>query len=154
MIFNHSVKSKLCLNEIRSFVVNKAPIEVVKSFKYLGYMISDSLDNTEDINRAKSKFYAEFNVILRNFHFTSKEIKTFLFKQYCLQLYGSELWFGSKKSRLALKEFALGYHKAVKKLLGLSMHESNHYACQEANLLTFQHFVNKLKIGTLYCFFV
>ena len=30
--------------------------------------------------------------------------------------------------------------------MGLSTHESNHYACQEANLLTFKHYVNKIKI--------
>ena len=44
------------------------------------------------------------------------------------------------------KQFGVGYHKAVKKLLNLSMHESNHYACQESNLLTFTHLVNKMKI--------
>ena len=26
------------------------------------------------------------------------------------------------------------------------MHESNHFACQEANLLTFEHLINKIKI--------
>ena len=31
-------------------------------------------------------------------------------------------------------------------MLGLSYHESNHFACQEANLLTFEHLINKIKI--------
>ena len=68
-------------------------------------------------------------------------------------MYGCELWFTNSCSASSLKQFAIGYHKAVKKLLDLSTHESNHYACQEAQLLTFQHFVNKCKISTAYRLF-
>ena len=46
----------------------------------------------------------------------------------------------------------MGYHKAVKKLIGLSMHESNHFACQEAMLLLFNHFINKLQISAFHRF--
>ena len=74
-------------------------------------------------------------------------MKLFLFKQYCLQFYGGDLWFGRSKSRVVFKQFEVGYHKAIKKLLNLSSHESNHYACQQSNLLTFSHFINKIKIS-------
>ena len=74
-------------------------------------------------------------------------MKLFLFKQYCLQFYGGDLWFGRSKSRVVFKQFEVGYHKAIKKLLNLFSHESNHYACQESNLLTFSHFLNKIKIS-------
>ena len=69
-----------------------------------------------------------------------------------MQIYGAELWFGSKSKRL-LNQFAVGFHKAIKKLLGLSSHESNHFACQEANLLMFNHYLNKLKICAAIRFF-
>ena len=128
MIFHsHGFKAEYNLRD--SFMVNGHSLEVVKSFKYLGYIISDSMNYIEDINRVKSKFYAEFNVILRNFNFADNIIKVFLFKQYCIQFYGSELWFGGKKSTQELKQFAVGYHKAIKKLTCLSTHESNHFAC-------------------------
>ena len=68
----------------------------------------------------------------------------YLFKQYCLQWYGTELWIGNNKS--AYKQFEIGYHKAIKKILKVSTHESNHYVCQEASLYTFEHFINKQKI--------
>ena len=61
-------------------------------------------------------------------------------------MYGCELWFGGASSAHSLKQFAAGYHKAIKKILKLSYHESNHYACQEAQFFTFQHLVNKYKI--------
>ena len=84
--------------------------------------------------------------MLRNFSFADIEVKLFLFKQYCLQLYGSELWFDDHCSPSPLKQFSVGFHKAIKKLLNLSYHESNHFACQEANIFTLQHFINKNKI--------
>ena len=143
MIFrNYGFKSEYAFGNC--FNINDHSIEVVKSIKYLGYVISEKLDYIEDMNRVKNKFYAEFNVILRNFHFVDKVIKVFLFKQYCLQFYGSELWFGPKRPIRELKQFGVGYHKAVKKLIGVSMHESNHYACQETDLLLFNHMINKI----------
>ena len=44
--------------------------------------------------------------------------------------------------------------KAIKKILGLSTHESNHYACQEARLLTFKHLLNKMKVLTVFRLFL
>ena len=44
----------------------------------------------------------------------------------------------------------MGYHKAIKKILGISIHESNHFACQETKLFLFNHLMNKIKIGAFY----
>ena len=73
----------------------------------------------------------------------------FLFNQFCIQFYGADVWFYNEKCKHSLHQFAVGYHKAVKKLLGLSTHESNHFACQEASLLTFEHLLNKIKVLTV-----
>ena len=151
MIFRyHGFRAEYSMKD--SFMINGHSVEVVKTIKYLGYIISDNMNCTEDVNRVKNKFYAEFNVILRTFNFADNDIKLLLFKQYCMQFYGSELWFGGKKLNQELKQFAVGYHKAIKKLIGLSTHESNHFACQEANLLLFGHMLNKLKISAFYRF--
>ena len=130
----------------RSFQINCHPVECVNSIKYLGFLIVNNMNLTADINRVKQKFYIEFNSILRKFSYSDNKVKLYLFKQYCLQFYGSELWFGCSRSSQPINQFAIGYHKAIKKLLGLSSHESNHYACQEANVLMFNHFINKIKI--------
>ena len=129
-------------------------VEIVTSYKYLGFMLSSNLSNDDDMIRAKKKFYYEFNLILRKFGFTDKKVKLFLFKQYCLQFYGGDLWFGRFKSRTVFKQFEVGYHKAIKKLLNLSSHESNHFACQEGNLFTFPHFINKIKISAALRFMI
>ena len=130
----------------RQFHICNQPISQVTNLKYLGYEISSDLCCSGDIITKLRKFYAEFNQILRKFYFADISIKLFLFKQYCLQIYGAELWFGCNKSKKNLKQFAIGYHKAIKKLLNLSTHESNHYACQEAQTLTFENMINNLKL--------
>ena len=76
-----------------------------------------------------------------------------MFKQYCNQFYGVELWFGCKHYIRIHKDFAIGNHKAIKKLLNLSSHESNHFACQEADLLMFNHLINKIKISAAFRIF-
>ena len=126
------------------FFVDGSPLELVSTFKYLGFIVCNTLKDDNDISRAMSKFYAEFNCLFRKFSFCDKDVKIFLFKQYCLQLYGCEMWFSCSVS--SLKQFGIGYHKAIKKILNLSYQESNHYACQEAQLYTFKHMVNKCKI--------
>ena len=84
--------------------------------------------------------------MLRKFSFADVRTKLFLFKYYCLQMYGADLWLESRGTKTIIKQFTVAYHKAIKKILGLSSHESNHYACQEARLFTFMHLLNKMKI--------
>lgn len=139
--------------EVRDMQIDNEPIERVMVFRYLGYVIRYDLVNTDDIQRAMKKFYCEFNVILRKFSFADVRVKLFLFRYYCLQIYGSDLWLESKGAINVLKQFAVGYHKAIKKILGLSSHESNHFACQEAQLLTFKHLLNKMKVMTVFRLF-
>ena len=152
VMFFYSSSSRVSGKLVSPIMLGDECIEEVESVKYLGYIVTRDLNIDHDVNRAMKKFYIEFNQILRKFHFVNNSIKIFLFKQYCMQIYGAELWFGSKSKRL-LNQFAVGFHKAIKKLLSLSPHESNHYACQEANILLFNHYLNKLKISATVRFF-
>ena len=127
-------------------------LEKVENIKYLGFTLNSNLRNNDDICRARRKFYSDFNSLIRKFNFASDNVKIFLFKQFCTQFYGGDLWFYNKGANYEIKQFAVGYHKAIKKLLGLSTHESNHFACQEATLLTFEHLLNKIKVLTFFRF--
>ena len=151
MVFKHRRQGNVGFCRI---LMNGSDLEQVESFRYLGFILTRDMSNSDDIARARQKFYSDFNCLLRKFYFADPSVKVFLFKQFCLQLYGSDLWFPNTKTLTALKQFGVGYHKAIKKILGLSYHESNHYVCQEASLLTFQHLVNKKKIDTALRVFV
>ena len=71
--------------------------------------------NADDIIWARNKFYIDFNNLLRKFNFLDKNVKLLLFRQFCIQFYGSELWFSNDGSIGQLKQFGAGYHKAIKK---------------------------------------
>ena len=135
---------------VRKFMIENKEIQIVTTITYLGFKLQSNMNDSEDIYRVLNKFYKDFNCLLRRFSFTDKQVFLYLFKQYCLQFYGSELWIGSCRSLNALKQFSVGYHKAIKKIINVSYHESNHYACQEAHLFTFEHLVNKSKIATAF----
>ena len=142
--------SKLKSDPNKHFQIDNKDIEYVNTIKYLGFMLQSDLNDYEDINRVLRKFYIEFNCLLRKFSHSGKEVLLYLFKHYCLQFYGAELWMRSNRCISTIKQFSIGYHKAIKKLIGVSSHESNHYACQEACLFTFEHQINKIKISTAF----
>ena len=135
-------------NFVKDMEMNGGPVGRVDVFKYLGYILRSDLRNVDDIQRAMKKFYCEFNNILRKFSFADFNVKLYLFRYYCLQIYGADLWLKDEGSVSTLKHFAVGYHKAIKKILGLSSHESNHFACQEAQMPIFKHLLNKKRIMT------
>ena len=147
MVLRHGRSCKDWIN-IAPFTIDHKNIDFVSSYRYLGFIIMDNLSIKDDVNRALSKFYTDLNMILRKFSYTDKNVKLYLFKQYCLQIYGAEFWLGdcAGGSSAVLRQFSISYHKAIKKLLHFSSHESNHFACQEAQLFTFQHLINKVKI--------
>lgn len=142
LVFNPRDKINTPVSHIE---IENTPLERVTSFKYLGIILNSNLNNIDDITRARNKFYSDFNSLLRKFSFTSIPVKLLLFQHFCLQFYGSELWFYNDRALTSLKQFGVGYHKAIKKILNLSYHESNHFACQEASLPTFKHYLNKMR---------
>ena len=69
-------------------------------------------------------------------------IRLYMFKTYCLSFYGSELWDNQIGCYKALNSLKIGYHKAVKRLLGLPFKSSSHEACISADLLTLEHLLS------------
>ena len=130
----HQINSKLKLGS--SF------LNFVDEIKYLGIYINFNLCNKSDIIRERNKFYNSFNAVLRKFHFVNIEIFLKLFKSYCLCFYGSELWYRNFNCKMSLKQFSIGFHKSLKKIIGASWSDSNHIVCDAVGLLTFNDFVN------------
>ena len=76
-----------------SFNIAEISLQKVDSFKYLGFIINSNMSNSYDIDRARNRFYQEYNAMLRKFNFSSVRVQLFLFSQYCLQLHGVDLLF-------------------------------------------------------------
>lgn len=60
------------------------------------------------------------------------------------------MWLSSANCSQILKQFSIGYHKAIKKIFNFSNRESNHNICKLADLFVFDHFLNSLKISTFH----
>ena len=96
----------------------------------------------DDIKRERNRFYNCFNSILRKFNNTDFNVFLTLFKSYCIQFYGSTLWFNNFNCKTVLNQFAIGFHKALKKILGVGWGVSNHYVCSIFGLVTFENLIN------------
>ena len=60
--------------------------------KYLGVWIQDTGYDSTDMRRHKQYLYAKGNLLVRNFKCCSEEVKTKLFKTFCNNIYGGQLW--------------------------------------------------------------
>ena len=125
-----------------SIKISNKFLKFKKETIYLGYCIQYNMIIKNDIIREKSKFYKQFNSMLRKFKSSDITVKLRLFNTDCLQLYGISFWTNDYKSKVLLKQFAVAYHKAIKRILNLSYGESNHFVCSITGLYTFNHFVN------------
>ena len=132
------------------FYINGYHLNIVDHYTYLGVVIKNTLCNSKDIERCEEVFYKQFYSFFRKFHFLDTHVLLFFFKTYCSSLYGAELWYDKFGCSQQLKHFSVGYHKAVKKVWGVSTRQSNHEICNISNLLTFEHFINLKSILFFY----
>ena len=125
-----------------NFEINGLKIEQVPSYKYLGSFISFNLRNQEDIKRLQSSFNKKVGMYLRKFHAVSLDIKIRLFDSLCMDLYGMDLWYDNSSCKTLLKNVAVSYHYALKRILGFPKRSSNHAICYLLDRLTFDHLIN------------
>ena len=125
-------------------------IKIVDKHKYLGFYINKNLNNFDDIEKCEKTFYKQFYSVFRKFYGVDPNILTFLFKSYCTSFYGAELWHDVRGCSQIIKQFGIGYHKALKRIYSMSSHVSNHEICNICDILMFKHYVNSKVISFTY----
>ena len=113
----------------------------VTRFKYLGHLVDDKLGDGIDMRRIKRTLYYNTNMISALVAEASTEIKIKLFKSYCANMYGCELW-NVMGDRRAFRELCVSYHSCVKKLAGVSKAARNHPLCLALRILPCKMFVS------------
>ena len=73
------------------------------------------------MKRQMRKLYANANLLLRKFSKCSVEMKCFLFKTYCSNIYCGPLWYNSTKT--AMKRLKIAYNNSLRRLLGIYVFE-------------------------------
>ena len=82
-----------------------------------------SIKNSDlDLKRQMRKMYANANVLLRKFSKCSINVKCYLFKTYCSNLYCAPMWFDCTKT--ALKKLKVAYNNSLRRFMGLPWHNS------------------------------
>ena len=127
LLYNGSKSYSLCFKPKCSifnrpvFTLNHLNIPTVNQSKYLGIIISEN-NCAHDLKRQMCKLYANVNMIIRKFSRCSPDVKCFLFKSYCSNLYCSILWYDCSKT--ALKTLRIAYNNSLRKLLGIPKYNS------------------------------
>ena len=95
LICRPSGTSKLCCayHHIEHvFHIYENNIEIVDKWPHLGHIITDCVDDNEDILSRKISLIGQINSILGNFRNVDCLTKTRLVKAYCTSFYGAEIW--------------------------------------------------------------
>ena len=95
--FTLCFKSKAIKIKQPSFFLNELEIPTVEHCRYLGITISTK-NNDLDIKRQMRKIHVNANLLLRKFSRCSVEVKCYLFKTYCSNLYCAPMWFDCTKT--------------------------------------------------------
>ena len=112
-MFFKSKINKLCDNV--PVVLSGNNIDFVHETEYLGVIINSSMKTSSDVVRQTRKFYAQTNMLLRNFRYCTNYVKCTLFKSFCANMYCCSLWLNSTSS--TFKKLKTGYNSALRKLL-------------------------------------
>ena len=126
--------------EIKLFV-NDNILQVVHDFNYLGCVLTSRLYNGLDIDRCNLPFKRSFGFLFRKLHSVHIDVFYSLFNSFCSSFYASELWVDRNKYSHSFKDLSMGYHFALKKILGFPKFYSNHFTCDILNTFTFENFI-------------
>ena len=138
MIFHNKRTPYRLLN----FELNGKILEQVEKYKFLGSMLTFNMKECEDIKRLKSSFNRKVGMFNRKFHSIDLSLKVKLFNIMCMDMFGMNLWWDTSGCSSLLKQLAVSYHYALKKIIGLPKRTSNHYTCYLLDVMTFEHLLN------------
>ena len=104
-----------------SFYLDQMKIPTVDQCRYLGITISTN-NSDVDLKRQMRNLYANVNLLLRKFSKCSVDVKCFLFKTYCSNLYCAPMWFDCTKA--ALKKLKIAYNNSLRRFMFLPWRNS------------------------------
>ena len=129
-------------NNINSITLGNSTFEVVKQYKYLGFVLTNTLCDEADVKDKLNSFYRCFNSFYRNFNGLNLDILLYLFNVYTLPNYGISLWSSTNiKNKINFKTFCVAFNSSFKKMLQVSKYSSSHIVASVCQSLLFNHHV-------------
>ena len=118
--------------------LNNEQLKLATSCKYLGVYLNNKFNLNDDVDRIMNAFLRQFNGMFSKFSFLNFNARCFLFNSFCSSFYGMETWVETLRE-YQLKKISVAYHKAVKRVGGFEVWNSNHDACEAVGVLLFRH---------------
>ena len=139
--------------EFGEVTLNGVAMEQVSTFKYLGHILGDSMNDDDDLMRHCRYLYAVGNSIIRKFWFCSTSVKLKLFKVYCGNIYCGHLWYSYKAA--SLRKLTTAYNTILRRLLNIPRFQDGvNYSAKAMfasnNILNFTSLMRKI-IYAFYC---
>ena len=137
MVFNPqrpSASSHLSMSQPPIVRLSGTNLTWVDEFKYLGHVINSKLNDSSDMRKLKRSLYYRANMLCALVGHAKREILIKLFKSYCANLYGCELWDPCKEKNV-FRELCVAYHSCVKKIVKLPKSFRNHPLCLALQIL-------------------
>ena len=91
----------------------------VDTYKYLGHVIRNDLDDDADMQAKVNMLYAKSNLLRHYFHYCTTDVKRCLFEAYFGNIYLCALWANFKKNMF--RRFIVAYNNAYRILHRLPM---------------------------------
>ena len=126
---------------VPQFFMDGQKLDECLSYKYLGHIICNDLNDNNDIIRQCRSIYGKGNSLIRTFYKCSDSVKVTLFNFYCSSLYCAQLW--SRYTQATLRKICVAYHGVFKKLLDFPRSTSNSMLFTFYREPTFQELVRK-----------
>ena len=114
-MFFKSKMNKLCDNV--AVMLSGNNIDFVHETKYLGVIINSSMKTSSDVVRQTRKFYAQTNMLLRNFRYCTNDVKCTLFKSFCANMYCTCCPLRFNYTSFTIKKLKTSYNSALRNLL-------------------------------------
>ena len=96
-----------------SEMLNDTVIKMANSCRYLGHMITNGLDNNDNIKRKLHSFYGKANMLVRTFNYRSSDVKK-MFSSY----YGSLYTSGASTLYGQYRQMYIAYNNVFRRLMG------------------------------------
>ena len=112
--------------------LGQTQLSSVKSYKYLGHIISCDMNDNDDIKRPIRCLYVRGNMLICKFYMCSKDVKINLFKSYISNLYTCQLWCTYKKSMF--KKLEVAYNSIFRRFFGYNRFISVSSECVKVNI--------------------
>ncbi len=125
---------KVKFKEPPALYLNRQRLDYADSCRYLGYIVSNTGSDDDDVKRQKRSLYATANRLKRQFVGCSFEVKKQLFTSYCSNLYCAQLW--SRFTQASWSSVRVAYNNACRIVLGLERF------CSASNMFVFNEMCN------------